>query len=304
MPAYNAAQYIEAAVQSVLQQTFPNWELLVVNDGSTDNTPAIVEAYCKSDERIKLINQANAKIGAARNTAIAAAQGEWIAFLDADDLWVPDKLEKQILLSKAQPSVDVIFTQGWSFYGTDLHNLELYDAITGLYPPNEMYRLLYQRNYIPVLSVLAKRSMVLAIGPQERNMLYLSCEDYDYWLRMAKAGASFYGMEERLFYYRKHQASITADRLFMDKAAFMVLLKNVEPGILTSQQFAAYLKPPADQLLLELIRRNRREEVFQVLDRIKTIVPSLSYGITGKLVNMLGKQSWLPLKILYRLQRI
>src|ERR1700744_5385897 len=93
MPAYNAENFIGSAIESVLDQTYLNWELIVVNDGSTDQTAAIVETFAASDKRIKCISQPNMRQGAARNTGIKNSRGDLIAFLDADDLWLPGKLE-------------------------------------------------------------------------------------------------------------------------------------------------------------------------------------------------------------------
>ena len=96
-PAYKAASYIGETIESVLAQTYPHWELLIANDCSPDNTSEVVQEFCARDSRIKLINMAqNGGPAAARNAAISAAQGRWLAFLDSDDLWLPTKLEKSI----------------------------------------------------------------------------------------------------------------------------------------------------------------------------------------------------------------
>ena len=96
-PAYNAASYIVETIESVLAQTYPNWEMLIVNDCSQDNTAEIVQSYAAKDKRIKLINlKQNSGAAAARNTAIKNAKGRYIVFLDSDDLWKKEKLQKQI----------------------------------------------------------------------------------------------------------------------------------------------------------------------------------------------------------------
>ena len=96
-PAYNAAEYIAETIESVLAQTYPKWEMLIVNDCSTDNTATIVQNYVNKDNRIKLINlKQNSGAAVARNTAIQNAKGRYIAFLDSDDLWKKEKLQKQL----------------------------------------------------------------------------------------------------------------------------------------------------------------------------------------------------------------
>ena len=96
IPAFNAAEYIRQTLHSVLAQTYQSLEVIVVDDGSEDGTGAIVEEFVEKDARVQLVTQCNAGVGAARNTAIRMARGEYIAPLDADDVWFPEKLEKQV----------------------------------------------------------------------------------------------------------------------------------------------------------------------------------------------------------------
>lgn len=101
MPAYNAEKYIEEAIQSVLKQTYTNWELIIVNDCSTDKTEQIIKKYQEQDQRIRLCSLIKNKgVANARNTAIKNAVGRYLAFLDSDDMWLPEKLEKQINFMK------------------------------------------------------------------------------------------------------------------------------------------------------------------------------------------------------------
>ena len=97
MPAYNSERYIEEAIKSVICQTYKEWELFVIDDGSTDSTAALVEAVALKDSRVKLVRlKFNQGVAAARNKGLELAKGRYIAFLDSDDLWLPQKLEKQI----------------------------------------------------------------------------------------------------------------------------------------------------------------------------------------------------------------
>ncbi|MCJ8280869.1 MAG: glycosyltransferase family 2 protein, partial [Rivularia sp. ALOHA_DT_140] len=108
IPAYNAMGFLPETLESVLQQTFTDFEILIINDGSSDD---IVEWASKiSDSRVRLITQINQGVSAARNTGIRNSQGEYIAFLDADDLWEPTKLEKQVNCLKANPGVGLVYT--------------------------------------------------------------------------------------------------------------------------------------------------------------------------------------------------
>ncbi len=97
MPNYNCEKFIEETLNSVLAQTYRNWEILIVDDCSTDNSVSIIKSYCDKDERIRLfVNDTNSGAAASRNRALREASGKWIAFLDSDDLWLPEKLEKQL----------------------------------------------------------------------------------------------------------------------------------------------------------------------------------------------------------------
>jgi glycosyltransferase involved in cell wall biosynthesis len=110
MPAYNAEQYIAQAIESVLAQSYPHWELVVVDDGSTDNTAAIAARF--TDPRIKVIHQANAGEAAARNTALQHMQGEYVAFLDADDVYLPNHLETTVSFLEENKDYDGVYTDG------------------------------------------------------------------------------------------------------------------------------------------------------------------------------------------------
>ena len=101
MPAYNGAKYISAAISSVQAQTFSGWELLIIDDGSTDATAEVVKKHL-ADSRILYVAQSNRGQAAARNRAIALAKGEWIAFLDQDDLWLPEKLQLQLAAAERE----------------------------------------------------------------------------------------------------------------------------------------------------------------------------------------------------------
>src|ERR1700730_233454 len=114
IPAYNTAHYIEATLESVLAQTFPDYEVIVVNDGSPD-TPALERVILKYESRIRYIKQENRGLAGARNTGIRLARGELLAFLDSDDIWVPDYLASQLKLFEETPSLDVVYSDALHF---------------------------------------------------------------------------------------------------------------------------------------------------------------------------------------------
>ncbi|MDB4919625.1 glycosyltransferase family 2 protein [Mucilaginibacter sp.] len=237
MPAFNAEKYIEESINSVICQTYINWELIIINDGSTDRTANIAGKYGAADARIKLINQENKRLGAARNAGIITAKGNWIAFLDADDLWMPYKLEKQIQAAETEPAAGVIFSSGYTFYDNSLNTALPYGTVAGFFTHTEIYKLEYKGNYIPVLSALVKKSHIDKIGLQDENPYVYGCEDWDYWLRLALNGVSFFGMNERLFYYRRHISNMSNDNNLMTLAKATVFIKNLKKELLTKEEF-------------------------------------------------------------------
>jgi len=106
-PIYNGAKYISETIESVIKQTYPNWEMIIVDDGSKDNSAEIIRIYEKKDERIKLVQQANGGSASARNNGIRLAKGRYIALLDADDIWEKDFLKSQLALIKEKQAIVV-----------------------------------------------------------------------------------------------------------------------------------------------------------------------------------------------------
>jgi teichuronic acid biosynthesis glycosyltransferase TuaG len=205
MPAYNAERYIAESIRSVLAQTYQNWELIIVDDGSTDRTAEIAQSFVLADSRVKYIFQQNTKVAAARNRGIGKAAGDLIAFLDSDDLWMPEKLERQEAAMR-DGNMDVVFCSGFIFTGDDTTDESTpYPSIKGKFDGAAMFKLLLVEvaNRIPVLSVIVRREALLDAGLfDESPALYYGAEDYDLWVRIARRGEVFYGMDERLVRYR------------------------------------------------------------------------------------------------------
>ena len=209
MPAYNAEKTLSEAVTSALQQTYKNFELLIIDDCSTDSTAALAKDFCARDSRVRLLrNPCNSGASQTRHNGAAQAQGRWLAFLDSDDLWAPDKLEKQMALLAAG-DVDLIFT------GSAFINNQGQPKDWTLHVPHTIsYRRLLQQNLISNSSVLVRKED------------YLKCEclcdglheDYVCWLRMLRNGARARGIDEPLLIYRLSAGSKSGNKL---KAAKM-----------------------------------------------------------------------------------
>ncbi len=190
IPTYNCARYIGEAIESVLAQDFEGREIVVVDDGSTDSTREVLGSF-GSD--VRCIVQENRGAPAARNTGIRAARGQYIAFLDADDVWLPGKLRLQMEFLEGHPQVGLAFTDALWFderriiYPSWTAQRDRFTAGQDLPPGGTLIRGLYRelvlQNFITVSSGVFRRSAYAAVGPFEET--YRTGEDHHYWLRLA-----------------------------------------------------------------------------------------------------------------------
>lgn len=205
IPTYNRAYLVKDAINSVLSQTYQEFEILVVDDGSTDDTVKVVNSF--QDERIKYIYQENSgKPSVVRNKGIKEAKGDFIAFLDSDDLWHPEMLEKHINILKDNP--DIGFSTNWSLYQT-FDGKELFQKKCLAHNQKEYleYMLLDpDKAYTGTGSSLIRKEILQKAGLFDEEMTF--CEDWDLFFRMA-ALSEIYNIEEILTYVRNHKESIS-----------------------------------------------------------------------------------------------
>lgn len=213
MPAYNCEKYVVEAINSVLAQTYKNWELLVLDDGSKDNTLQVIKEFSKKDSRIKALpNGKNMGVSATRNRGIELATGEWIAFLDSDDMWESKKLEKQLEVAK-EKEAEFLFT------GSSYIN-EQGEPFKGIFevPAKVNYKKLRNQNVISCSSVLVKRKYFANIKMEKDEMH----EDYAVWLRILKLGVTAYGVNEPLLVYRISRNSKSGNKMKTVKMTYKV----------------------------------------------------------------------------------
>lgn len=267
MPAYNAGKHIAESVRSVLAQTYGQWELIVVDDGSRDETAEIVRRFAAADARIKLVSQPNGGQGKARNTGIRMASGELVAFLDADDLWEKEKLQLQVdVIEDRQP--DVVFSDGFIFSDDDTTDeSQRFATIRGEFAATEMFRLLFMSNRIPVLSAMVRLEALQRVGLFDPDRRYQNCEDYDLWLKLARAGAVFYGMPETLVRYRRHTKSMSFTTLNMYDSEIAVLEKHARLSVADHNSAAgeAGVAQPDLKLMNARLKQLRAEAVKDYL---------------------------------------
>lgn len=193
MPVYNAEACIREAVESILAQTFHDFECLLINDGSTDSTPAILEEYAHADSRVRIEhNVENLKIAKTLNKGIALAQAPLVARMDSDDVSLPERLELQVSFMRANPDVAVCGTA-----------LQVYGSDVVLIPPLENGAIragLFFESCLYHPSVIYKKSVVHSLGYQDHAV---PAEDYDLWARLAvEPSVRFHNLEQILLRYR------------------------------------------------------------------------------------------------------
>lgn len=218
-PAYNAEAVIGETIDSVIAQTYTNWEMIIVDDCSTDNTQAIVQRYARSDQRIKLIalDQNHGGPAAPRNVGIRAANGEWIAFLDSDDIWHPKKLEIQL---SALQRVNA------SFCSTQMKDFTNTSHLSFPSPTNITYKSIsfkgqQVRFRTPTSSVIAKRDLMIKFSFNE-DARYKAVEDYHCWLRIHQNIKTSIKINYPLMFYRRTDGQISGSKTKMLKRVLMV----------------------------------------------------------------------------------
>lgn len=225
MPAYNAEKYISESIESVLAQTYKNWELIIVDDCSSDNTKKIVDDYMQKDYRIKFIMLAqNSGAAVARNTAIENAKGRYIAFLDSDDLWKKEKLQKQLdFMQKGQYAFT--FTSYQYLKQTNEEKLRVINI-----PKSLTYKQSLKNTIIGCLTVVVDRKKT----GDFRMPLVRAGQDHLTWWMLMKRGFKAYGLQENLAEYRRVEGSISHNRFKAIKRHWKLYREYEKIGLLKS----------------------------------------------------------------------
>ena len=215
VPVFNGEKTISETIRSILNQTFQDLEILIINDGSTDNTLEILSEF--EDERIKIFSYENGGLPVARNRGIEQSSGDFVTFLDADDLWEPEKLEEQLKSLRHNPKAGVSYS--WTSF-IDENSQFLY-AWEPVYYSGDVYPDLLLRNFISSGSnIMIKRSVIEKAGYFDPNLK--SVEDWDYYLRLA-ALCEFAVVPKYHILYRKSSQSMTAKVDVMEETNLFVI---------------------------------------------------------------------------------
>jgi alpha-1,3-rhamnosyltransferase len=233
VPAYNHEQYIEEALQSVIDQAYENIEIIVINDGSTDGTGRVIEGFIQRNPgfHITYLEQKNEGICKTLNKGLKHAKGKYVALLASDDMWTPDKTLKQVQLMERNDNIGLIFSDHYFMRVREITEIKATD-----YKPNirkcfkrniqneNMYEKLMTENFIPALTVMMRRDCVDKLGGFDPE---LRAEDYDMWLRMAKEYPIAF-IDEPLAYYRVHATNLSnkAIRIYVIRLILKILRKQ------------------------------------------------------------------------------
>ncbi len=216
IPAYNQAHYLHEAIRSVLAQTCPDFEIIVVDDGSTDDTPRVTQEH--TDPRVRYIYQQNQGLSAARNTGIRHALGRYLTYLDSDDLFLPDKLTLLIAEIERPPAAGLVAGQAIPIDAAGNPIGHIFDQPLPADPG-----MLLLGNPLHVGSILLRREWQERAGFFDESLR--SYEDWDMWLRLARAGCPMRSIARPVSLYRFHSAQMTRHGVQMTGATFAVLDK-------------------------------------------------------------------------------
>jgi len=227
IPAYNAAKHIKETLQSVLSQTYPNIEILVIDDGSTDNTKQIVKSF---GAKVRYYYQENSGPSAARNKGVKEAKGKYIAFIDSDDLWCKTALEKMMVSLKENHS-DLVFSNALISYENGSEEIFWVEK-----PSNQnIFSNLIFENFL-LMNCLVNKEIFKRVGPFDETLKKV--EDFDFWLKAAKAGCKFSFINEPLFIYKKHaeSASFNKEEMLLNLIEVYKKWQNLEKDKRTKVQ--------------------------------------------------------------------
>ncbi|QFT90334.1 Putative teichuronic acid biosynthesis glycosyltransferase TuaG [Bacillus sp. THAF10] len=225
-PTYNASKYVLDTIRSVQAQTYSNWEMLIVDDCSQDNTCEIIKEEMKQDSRIKLKElKTNGGPGHARNTAFNLAKGKYIAFLDSDDLWHPEKLTKQLAFMKEHDSV-FSFTAYRIMKESGEKTEVVFRAL-----PTVTYKTLLLNTAIGTLTVVLNKQK---LGNFQMKLFRDCSEDYGLWLSILKEGITAHGLNEELAVYRKCENSLSSNKFHSAKKTWNTYRKIENKNVILS----------------------------------------------------------------------
>lgn len=287
-PVYNVEKFIVETVESVLKQTYSNWELLLVDDGSTDKSTEICKQYALKYKRIKYFYKQNGGQASARNLGIKEAKGEYITFLDSDDLYFEDKLENHFL-NLQNHEADFYYGAGLMLFENRPNNkIESYKWFYGENTGVDFFKILYHSCSVNINTVFVKKKIFDSVGLFDESTELRGTEDWDLWLRIALSVNKVYGASEPKVYYRIHDNGI-----HLQKA-------NMKIG-----KWKIYEKLENQKIIHPLVRKREYRYVFRELfnhlqaeDRANEIKPIFKAYFKKDKFNFVAIKQWFLIKLL------
>ena len=284
IPAYKVAPFIRETLDSVLGQTFRDYEIIFVNDGSPD-TAELEEQIEPYTHLITYLQQPNRGAGAARNAGLRVARGEFVAFLDGDDLWLPEFLSEQLALINNRVKFDLVYADAVNLHGASLRRQTNMDVNPSAGPVTAE-SLISGKCSVITSSVVARRNSILDAGLFDEN--FPNSQDFDLWLRLAKQGARLNYQKKVLVHRRIYDGSLASNPINSYEGEISVLEKTRKRSDLTTEEHAAILRT------LEL----RRATVEVLKGKQRLSAGEFDSALTAFRVANKHKQSWKLLLVL------
>lgn len=258
MPAYNVERFVARAIESVLSQTYADFELIVIDDGSSDGTASVIERYANQDPRIRLVRQTNAGIAPTLNRGLEMARGEWAAIMHADDMMLANRLERQSAFIAQNP--DLAVASSLAYYVNDRD--EVIGRCRSPYVDRSQVGKAIDRNCMIAFchpATAVRRSAVLAAGGYRQE--FWPAEDADLWTRLAEAGCSIAVQPEYLLNYRIHgsSASISRNRLMQQRTLWIEACMRARRAGVLEPTFAQFTEQVKKSPLTTRCNHARRE---------------------------------------------
>jgi glycosyltransferase involved in cell wall biosynthesis len=258
IPTFNCARFLDSAIRTVLAQTYKDFEVIVVDDGSTDETRDVVVQY---RAKVHYLYQINRGLSSARNLGLSAASGEFFAYLDADDMWYPDKLERQVTFLDAHKECGLVHSDTTIIDEMDrVIHLRFNQETQRKVPSGYCTMDLLQRSHIQIPTILERRDIIERVGNFDERLK--GVQDYLHWILVAMEGTAFGYIDEPLAMYRWRAGSLSSNQRRMAEdhvMMFEILLSEKAPALRCGQEAADILRRRLHAFQRDLAYRDRIE---------------------------------------------
>ena len=253
IPAYNAATFLSEVIKSVLNQSYQNWELLVIDDGSTDSTAALADDFSKKDSRIRLISKENGGVSAARNLGAQLAKGELLAFLDSDDLWLPDKISAHVSYMNAHPKVGISFARVELIATEGTTTNKFTNNITDTLQPQDLF---YSNPTVTTSNLVIRKSIFQDLNGFDESMQYN--EDIDLLFRLSiQNNWKIESIDQVLVQYRLHSSGLSSTLMKMEEGWVILMNKARQKApYLVDEHYSAAKAAQLQYLARQTLRLN------------------------------------------------